>query len=86
MSKPESMFSQTASDSITGSESVFRGRLLGGPIPEAGKLLALQAKTSRGWRTFSTPRVKLEDGKFTASLSIYIDAGHDAIFLSRRGS
>jgi hypothetical protein len=34
----------------------FKGRLLGKPIPKAGKLVALQAKVGRGWRTFATPR------------------------------
>lgn len=34
----------------------FTGRLLGKPIPAAGKVVALQAKVGRGWRTFATPR------------------------------
>jgi hypothetical protein len=34
----------------------FTGRLLGAPIPEAGKVVALQAKVGRRWRTFATPR------------------------------
>jgi hypothetical protein len=34
----------------------FTGRLLGKPIPTAGKLVALQAKVGREWRTFATPR------------------------------
>jgi hypothetical protein len=34
----------------------FSGRLLGSPIPSAGKLVALQAKVGRRWRTFATPR------------------------------
>jgi hypothetical protein len=34
----------------------FTGRLLGGSIPKAGKLVALQAKVGREWRTFATPR------------------------------
>jgi hypothetical protein len=34
----------------------FTGRLLGKPIPKAGKLVALQAKVGRKWRTFATPR------------------------------
>jgi hypothetical protein len=34
----------------------FTGRLLGKPIPAAGKLVALQAKVGREWRTFATPR------------------------------
>jgi hypothetical protein len=39
-----------------GQAVVFRGRVVGGPIPEAGKLVLLQARTSQGWRTFATPR------------------------------
>lgn len=34
----------------------FSGRLLGRPIPAAGKLVALQARVGRRWRTFATPR------------------------------
>lgn len=34
----------------------FIGRLLGKPIPRAGKVVALQAKVGREWRTFATPR------------------------------
>lgn len=34
----------------------FTGRLLGKPIPTAGKLVALQARVGREWRTFATPR------------------------------
>jgi len=34
----------------------FSGRLLGRPVPRAGKLVALQAKVGRRWRTFATPR------------------------------
>ncbi len=42
---------------LRNSQSVrFTGRLLGKPIPKAGKLVALQAKVGRGWRTFATPR------------------------------
>jgi hypothetical protein len=41
----------------------FSGRLLGRPIPPAGKLVALQAKVGRGWRTFATPRANAK-GRF----------------------
>jgi hypothetical protein len=41
----------------------FTGRLLGRPIPLAGKLVALQAKVGRGWRTFATPRANAK-GRF----------------------
>jgi len=51
---------------LNGDEVVFKGRLLGGPIPAAGKLLTLQALTSRGWRTFATPRARASDGRFSA--------------------
>ena len=34
----------------------FTGRLLGKPIPKTGKVVALQAKVGRRWRTFATPR------------------------------
>jgi hypothetical protein len=42
----------------------FSGRLLGRPIPPAGKLVALQAKIGRGWRTFATPRANAK-GRFS---------------------
>jgi hypothetical protein len=34
----------------------FTGRLLGKPIPRGGKLVALQARVGRKWRTFATPK------------------------------
>jgi hypothetical protein len=48
-----------------GHSVVFRGRLLGAPVPEEGKLLALQALTTRGWRTFATPRARGRDGRWS---------------------
>lgn len=42
----------------------FTGRLLGKPIPTAGKLVALQARVGREWRTFATPRANSK-GVFT---------------------
>jgi hypothetical protein len=48
-----------------GQSVVFRGTLLGGPIPGEGKLLALQALTARGWRTFATPRARQKDGHWS---------------------
>ncbi|MDA0180961.1 hypothetical protein OJ997_11700 [Solirubrobacter phytolaccae] len=48
-----------------GAQITFGGRVLGGPIPPAGKILALQAQTSRGWRTFATPRARATDGRFS---------------------
>ncbi len=40
----------------------FTGRVRSGPVPEDGKVLALQALTGRGWRTFATPRARARDG------------------------
>jgi len=34
----------------------FSGKLLGKPIPAEGKVVALQAKVGREWRTFANPR------------------------------
>jgi hypothetical protein len=34
----------------------FKGRLLGGHVPKAGKLVELQARVGAGWRTFATLR------------------------------
>ena len=34
----------------------FSGRLLGGHVPRAGKLVELQAHVGAGWRTFATLR------------------------------
>jgi hypothetical protein len=39
-----------------GQAVTFTGRLLGMPIPAAGKLVALQARVGGRWRTFATPR------------------------------
>ena len=50
---------------VNGEAVEFRGRLLGGPLPATGKLLALQALTNRGWRTFATPRARASDGRFS---------------------
>lgn len=41
-----------------GQAVLFSGRLLGKPIPKAGKIVALQARVGRKWRTFATPRAK----------------------------
>lgn len=45
-----------------GASVLFSGRLISGPVPEAGKLMTLQALTDRGWRTFATPRARASDG------------------------
>lgn len=47
-----------------GNSVVFTGKLRSGPVPEAGKVLTLQALTSRGWRTFGTPRARAGDGRW----------------------
>jgi hypothetical protein len=47
-----------------GESIVFTGRLRSGPVPSAGKVLALQALTARGWRTFATPRARATDGRW----------------------
>jgi hypothetical protein len=47
-----------------GQDVVFRGRLLGAPLPSAGKLLTLQARTQRGWLTFANPRARATDGRW----------------------
>jgi len=47
-----------------GEQVQFMGRLRSGPIPSAGKLLALQALTTRGWRTFANPRARNTDGRW----------------------
>jgi hypothetical protein len=47
-----------------GESVIFKGRLRGRPLPAAGKLIALQARTRRGWRTFANPRARAGDGKW----------------------
>jgi hypothetical protein len=47
-----------------GDSVIFSGRLLGKPLPAAGKLLALQARTRRGWRTFANPRARAGNGRW----------------------
>jgi hypothetical protein len=39
-----------------GQSVVFDGRLVGGPVPDGGKLIDLQAFYRGRWRTFATPR------------------------------
>jgi hypothetical protein len=39
-----------------GDAVLFTGRLIGGRVPEGGKLIDLQAYYRGGWRTFATPR------------------------------
>jgi hypothetical protein len=43
--------------SLRNGQSVsFRGKLVGGPVPDGGKLIDLQAFYRGRWRTFATPR------------------------------
>ena len=44
---------------------VFSGRLLSRPIPKAGKLVAIQARIGRAWRTFANPRANAR-GRFAS--------------------
>ena len=39
-----------------GEAVVFTGGLVGGHVPDGGKLIDLQAYYRGGWRTFATPR------------------------------
>jgi len=39
-----------------GQSVLFTGRLAGGPVPDGGKLIDLQAYYRGAWRTFATPR------------------------------
>jgi hypothetical protein len=41
---------------LNGQTVRFRGRLAGGPAPDGGKLIDLQAFYRGRWRTFATPR------------------------------
>ena len=43
----------------------FSGKLVGGPIPAGGKLLALQAFYRGKWRTFATPRASARKGRWS---------------------
>lgn len=49
---------------LNGQAVRFAGRLLGRPLPRAGKLVALQARVPGGWRTFATPRADAR-GRFS---------------------
>jgi hypothetical protein len=47
---------------LSNGESVLlHGRLLDPSLPPEGKLVTLQARTSRGWRTFATARARGRD-------------------------
>jgi hypothetical protein len=48
---------ETSEKSLRNGQSVrFNGRLAGGPVPDGGKLIDLQAYYRGKWRTFATPR------------------------------
>ena len=42
----------------------FQGRLLGGPVPATGKLIDMQVKIGRRWKTFDTVRARGSNGTF----------------------
>jgi hypothetical protein len=46
-----------------GDAITFRGRLLGGPVPRAGKLIDMQVRIGRRWHTFATTRANAR-GRF----------------------
>ena len=54
-----------------GETVVLRGRLLGRPVPAAGKVVTLQAWTSRGWWTFGTARARREGRALELSLHVH---------------
>jgi hypothetical protein len=47
-----------------GDTITFRGRLLAGPLPSGGKLIDMQVKIGRVWRTFATTRARGRRGTF----------------------
>jgi hypothetical protein len=48
-----------------GQSVLLHGRLLGSAVPQGGKLISLQARTSRGWRTFGTTRARGKRGAWS---------------------
>jgi hypothetical protein len=50
---------------VNGDEVVFRGRVRGGPVPQSGKLLQLQAYSRGTWRTFATPRASARSHRWS---------------------
>jgi 5-hydroxyisourate hydrolase-like protein (transthyretin family) len=48
-----------------GETVVLRGRVVGGPVPAAGKVITVQARTRRGWLTFGTARARARDGRWS---------------------
>lgn len=50
---------------VNGEYVTFRGRLLGGPLPPAGKIVELQVYARGRWRTFATTRAQAADGRWS---------------------
>jgi hypothetical protein len=48
-----------------GQAVILSGRLLDASLPPEGKIVALQAHTTRGWRTFATARARGEHGQWS---------------------
>ncbi len=48
-----------------GERVTFRGRVPGGLLPATGKLVALQARTTTGWRTFALTRANRRTGRWS---------------------
>lgn len=57
-----------------GQRVAFHGRLLGGRVPRSGVTVVLQARTPRGWVTFSTTRAR-RDGRFTGGYRFHATTG-----------
>jgi hypothetical protein len=60
---------------LNGQSVQFRGQLPGKPLPAGGKLVALQARVGRQWRTFATPRARANGAfkhryRFTATTGL----------------
>jgi hypothetical protein len=51
---------------VNGEEVAFRGRISGGPLPEVGKLIQLQAYSRGEWRTFDTPRARSRSHRWSS--------------------
>jgi hypothetical protein len=50
---------------VNGDEVVFRGKVLGRPLPATGKLVKLQAYSRGRWLTFATPRASANTGRWS---------------------
>ena len=65
---------------------VLRGRLLGGPVPAAGKVVTVQARTRRGWLTFGTARARAPRWPLELPVHIYRDVDDRPLPLQGRGA